>query len=92
MKFEVGEIAIMWCPNWPAGHKGEVEIVCVPQPLDRNYTDGTSIPAGHYVISGPYPNPNGDGTWITLEQYLRKRRPPIPPEVLTIFQPVSEPA
>ena len=87
MKFDVGELAIVWSPGYDC-HGAECEIVLVGP-----------LPAGH-VVSGPvapgrittlmwphdYEIRLGPYHWGCQESQLRKRRPPIPEDVLEAFR------
>ena len=97
MKFEVGETAILWCPDafrirdearaiYGDLHGMEVEISALPGPSTCPHC-GKLRRDSEIKYSVIMPDGRCAGAY---EQYLRKKRPPIPDEVLRIFE--REPA
>lgn len=87
MKFSVGEIAVFWFPG-DVDHGKECEIICVGPlavgtllngPVRQGYSQSLLSSEDYEVrIDGIH--------WGCMAYMLRKRRPPIPDEVLTIFE------
>lgn len=90
MKFHVGEIAIIHAPGNP--HHGlECEILATPKGREWRDHKGGWVEGHRYLVHIPGVNgPRGHDVWTAEERTLRKRRPPIPDEVLRIFE--REPA
>lgn len=93
MRFEVGEIAILalsTIPNDP-DLGGGVEIIATPRGASWMYR-GRIVRADLYLIATSLADNYGSYIWSIAESSLRKRRPPIPEEVLRVFDVVGEPA
>lgn len=84
--FEVGEIAVVHAPgHW--SHGRECEIVSIPRGFVWRNSHGRLVPGDRYRVRIPgCIGPQGHDVYAVREQHLRKRRPPIPEEVLQIFQ------
>lgn len=88
-RFEVGEIAVCGPGSFTVGY--ECEILALPEPTSWRWRDGMRIKPHEYLIMVPgFSSCNGDGSWSIKECHLRKRFPPIPDEVLTIFDGVKQ--
>lgn len=85
LRFKVGEIALIGRPGAAAPVGDEVEIIEVG-PFRANHCTtvrGETFSTPHeadYIIHHP-----ATGGWFAVDPDLRKRRPPIPPEVLEQF-------